>query len=252
VRSEKFDVDVMPAAAPVFISAATASALDAKLFQLFPLPQLMELAGLSVAHAASLHFPLSVFPTCAVFCGPGFNGGDGLVAARHLRAFGYAPTVVAPRADGHSGALLAQLRALGVPCVDALPPPALCENSFIVDAIFGFSFRGPPVREPYAGLLAAMAASGAPPIISVDIPSGWAVDCELPPPAGSGVIMPAALVSLTLPKAAAAAFVAAGGVHYLGLRGMVPPDVAEELSLPEAAFSAAWAEAGTAPAVRLR
>ncbi len=242
----------MPAAAPVFISAATASALDAKLFQLFPLPQLMELAGLSVAHAASLHFPLSVFPTCAVFCGPGFNGGDGLVAARHLRAFGYAPTVVAPRADGHSGALLAQLRALGVPCVDALPPPALCENSFIVDAIFGFSFRGPPVREPYAGLLAAMAASGAPPIISVDIPSGWAVDCELPPPAGSGVIMPAALVSLTLPKAAAAAFVAAGGVHYLGLRGMVPPDVAEELSLPEAAFSAAWAEAGTAPAVRLR
>ena len=42
----------------------------------------MELAGLSVAQAIQKEFePSSVL----VVCGPGNNGGDGLVAARHLK-----------------------------------------------------------------------------------------------------------------------------------------------------------------------
>jgi len=235
-----------------YISASAAASLDAKLFTLYPLPQLMELAGLSVAFAAAQQFPLPSFRPVAVCCGPGNNGGDGLVAARHLASYGYAPTVVAPRAQaGHYGALLAQLAALGVPVVEALPAPALHAHAFIVDAVFGFSFRGPPVREPFAALLAAMAAAGAPPVLSVDVPSGWEVDATAPPPAGSGALRPAALVSLTLPKAAAAAFEAAGGggVHWLGLRGVVPAALAAELALPD--FAAEWARAGSAPAVRL-
>ena len=53
----------------------------------FSLDQLMELAGLSVASAVAAEYPPD--RRILVVAGPGNNGGDGLVAARHLRHFGY-------------------------------------------------------------------------------------------------------------------------------------------------------------------
>jgi hydroxyethylthiazole kinase-like uncharacterized protein yjeF len=50
----------------------------------FSLQQLMELAGLSVAQAVLAFFPQAT--RILVVAGPGNNGGDGLVAARHLAA----------------------------------------------------------------------------------------------------------------------------------------------------------------------
>lgn len=41
--------------------------------------------------------PLSEGPRILVACGPGNNGGDGLVAARHLRHYGYQPTIYYPK-----------------------------------------------------------------------------------------------------------------------------------------------------------
>ena len=55
----------------------------------FSVDQLMELAGLSVASAASTEYPPSTHPRVLVMAGPGNNGGDGLVAARHLHHFGW-------------------------------------------------------------------------------------------------------------------------------------------------------------------
>ena len=47
----------------------------------YKLEQLMELAGLSVASAFSKCYEDKRDPV-VIFCGPGNNGGDGLVAAR--------------------------------------------------------------------------------------------------------------------------------------------------------------------------
>lgn len=55
----------------------------------FSVDQLMELAGLSVATATCKAFPPSEYSRVLVVAGPGNNGGDALVAARHLKHFGY-------------------------------------------------------------------------------------------------------------------------------------------------------------------
>jgi NAD(P)H-hydrate repair Nnr-like enzyme with NAD(P)H-hydrate epimerase domain len=53
------------------------------------LVRLQELAGLSVATATAEEFRLPDSSKVLIVCGPGNNGGDGLVAARHLHHFGY-------------------------------------------------------------------------------------------------------------------------------------------------------------------
>ena len=57
----------------------------------FSVSQLMELAGLSCAQAVSHCYPASG-QSVLVLCGPGNNGGDGLVMARHLQLLGYKPS----------------------------------------------------------------------------------------------------------------------------------------------------------------
>ena len=55
----------------------------------FSVDQLMELAGLSVACSLAAEYPASSHGRVLVIAGPGNNGGDGLVAARHLCHLGY-------------------------------------------------------------------------------------------------------------------------------------------------------------------
>ena len=77
-----------------------AVALDQELFNeyAFSVDQLMELAGLSCAHAVAKAFPLEGRgQRVMVLCGPGNNGGDGLVCARHLAMLGYEPVVHYPK-----------------------------------------------------------------------------------------------------------------------------------------------------------
>eukprot|EP00965_Chrysotila_dentata_P191231 6174393-Pleurochrysis_carterae.AAC.2 len=80
-----------------YLSQSEAVAVDEALMATpgFSVDQLMELAGLSVAAAVATHFPKAGRVLCV--CGPGNNGGDGLVAARHLWQFGWQPTVVYPK-----------------------------------------------------------------------------------------------------------------------------------------------------------
>merc|ERR1719235_2622441 len=89
----------------------------------FSIDQLMELAGLSVATALAEEYPATTHPKVVLICGPGNNGGDGLVAARHLFQFGYAPTVYYPKpGEGDLfSRLQVQLGQLDIPSVPALP-----------------------------------------------------------------------------------------------------------------------------------
>ncbi|KAJ1529103.1 hypothetical protein HK405_002237, partial [Cladochytrium tenue] len=81
----------------------------------FDIHQLMELAGLSVAQAVAKMYPLQSHPRVLVVAGPGNNGGDALVAARHLFFFGYRPTVLYPKRPAKSlfAGLVRQLENLG-------------------------------------------------------------------------------------------------------------------------------------------
>lgn len=63
----------------------------------FLLPQLMELAGLACAQATHRSFPPETHPELLVAAGPGNQGGDGLVAARHLQLWGYNVKVWYPK-----------------------------------------------------------------------------------------------------------------------------------------------------------
>eukprot|EP00004_Rigifila_ramosa_P003093 TRINITY_DN1324_c0_g1_i1.p2 TRINITY_DN1324_c0_g1~~TRINITY_DN1324_c0_g1_i1.p2 ORF type:complete len:213 (+),score=35.54 TRINITY_DN1324_c0_g1_i1:118-756(+) len=204
--------------------------------------QLMELAGLSVAAAVCAEFPAASHPRVLVVCGPGNNGGDGLVAARHLRHFGYTPTVLYPRTPAKPlfAGLVTQLNSLGVPF---LAPERFTEEflaarscDLVVDAIFGFSFAGPP-RAPFDRILELLTQTRAdllPPILSVDVPSGWPVD-RAPTPADGALLAPAVLVSLTAPKLCVAGWTKP---HYLGGR-FVPPSVAAAYGLSIPAYSGA-------------
>lgn len=200
-----------------YLSAKSAAALDAELMSsgAFSLDQLMELAGLSVSQALYQFSPPDQTPKVLVACGPGNNGGDGLVAARHLFHFGYAPKVWYPKQGKEElyGRLRRQLEQLkGVEFVSDFEK-GLRECDVVVDAIFGFSFKG-EVREPFPSVISALAATKKK-VLAVDAPSSW--DIEMGPRdegPGKGY-MPQGLISLTAPKPLVEFF---KGRHWIGGR----------------------------------
>lgn len=212
------------------LTAASATALDTHLMSPahgFSIDQLMELAGLSVASAVHAVAPPHSHPNILLACGPGNNGGDGLVAARHLCHFGYSPRVFYPKPTKKEifEGLQKQLTALRLPFVQDFSAE-VGRADLVVDALFGFSFK-PPVRQPFDEVLAAMMQSKVP-VLSVDIPSSW--DVEGGPPKegelGSG-FMPEYLISLTAPKPCVQWY---KGRHFVGGR-FLGKDVAEMFGL---------------------
>ncbi|KAG5954890.1 hypothetical protein E4U57_003931 [Claviceps arundinis] len=214
------------------LGAKAAVALDQELMSTcaFSIDQLMELAGLSVSQAVSLVQPLNKGRRILVACGPGNNGGDGLVAARHLFYYGYKPTVFYPKKSKNDlyQRLTKQLEQLEVPFVDDFES-ALKSTDHVVDAIFGFSFSG-EVREPFPGVIKSLETTKLP-VTSVDAPSSWNIE-DGPPKSGLGSsFMPTALVSLTAPKPLIKYF---RGRHFIGGRFLSPSMARKyDLDVPE-------------------
>ncbi|KAH0544628.1 hypothetical protein FGG08_001278 [Glutinoglossum americanum] len=214
------------------LSAKNAIALDKDLMSIgaFSIDQLMELAGLSVSQAVYRLHPLGKGKRILIACGPGNNGGDGLVAARHLSHYGYQPIIYYPKQSKNElyQRLVTQLKNLDVPFTEDFQS-ALRESHHVVDAIFGFSFSG-DVREPFPSVIEALKTTSLP-VTSVDAPSSWDIE-EGPPKSGPGKdFHPTALVSLTAPKPLVKWF---KGRHFLGGR-FLSPEIAGKynLDLPE-------------------
>ena len=130
---------------------------------------LMERAGRAVAEAIQSRFPkLAV----AVLCGPGNNGGDGFVAARHLVEAGWTVDLFllgersALRGDAahHAGLWRGDLR----PLADFQPGP----DALVIDALFGAGLS----RAPEGEAARALSALAGQTVIAVDLPSGLAGD----------------------------------------------------------------------------
>lgn len=156
-----------------------------------------------------------------IAAGPGNNGGDGLVAARHLHHFGYQPTVYYPKPTNQPifTGLQKQLRHLSVPFLTTAESftSELESSDLVIDALFGFSFH-PPVRAPFDAVLRDIIRAKKP-VLSVDIPSSW--DVEGGPPSSEEQqlghdFMPEFLISLTAAKPSVKWF--KGKRHFIGGR----------------------------------
>jgi NAD(P)H-hydrate epimerase len=146
----------------VVITATEAARLDG--VAPVPVDVLMERAGRAVALEA-VRMGAGYGTRVVVLAGPGNNGGDGYVAARHLRSRGVDVRVEVlgdPRTRlGVQNA--GRARAAGVRVTPLAPPRRV---DLAIDALFGGNFRGdlPPEVAPWLRIDA--------PVLAVDVPSG--------------------------------------------------------------------------------
>jgi len=129
----------------------------------------MEAAGLAVAQAVRRHWPKG---PVAVLCGPGNNGGDGFVAARHLSRWGW-PVRLALFADPASlKGEAAHQASVWTGVIERYSEAVLDNAVLVVDAIFGAGLSRAPQDDVLQALLAVQARGL--PVCAVDVPTGLA------------------------------------------------------------------------------
>lgn len=132
-----------------------------------PETELMERAGRALAEAVRLH----VGPReTLILCGPGNNGGDGYVAARHLTAVGYSVRVAALADPTTAAARWAKGRWDG----PVEPITSASEAPIVIDCLFGTGLSRGLEETVYQRLLhltkCALVA------VACDLPSGVSAD----------------------------------------------------------------------------
>ncbi len=151
-----------------------------------PVPQLMEKAGLAVAQEAWLALGEIAERRLLVLCGPGNNGGDGLVAARHLKEWAADVIVflLKPRPDDDANQ--AALVEREIPIITAGEDgweqrlaDALGGAELVIDALLGTG-RARSIEADLATVLAQLKEARErrlpPRLLAVDLPSGLDAD----------------------------------------------------------------------------
>ena len=153
--AQVLDVAAMRAAETALIEAGTS------------VEALMELAGRAVGEWARR---LAAARPVTVLCGPGNNGGDGYVAARHLMEHSVPVTVVAAREPATWAARNARALYSG----PVVGPGAFPQGDVLVDCLFGSGLTR-PMSDDLFFLLSALAETRSL-RIAVDLPSGIEAD----------------------------------------------------------------------------
>jgi len=202
---------------------------------------LMENAGRGAAEFIYTTLSAVAGRRVVILCGPGNNGGDGFVIARHLHNAGLAVDVVlaAPeeRSTGDAAVNLSILRRMGLEFTRAFQPSgleaaraALQRADVIVDALLGTGSTGPP-RGTMAALIELANAVPTARRVAIDIPTGLDADTgQVYEPC----FRAAATVTMVAPKLgfdAPAARLVVGQVRVVDIgapRGSLPSAAAEK------------------------
>ncbi len=180
---------------PLWFSRADLAEIDRRAVQDYGIPvlTLMENAGRAVAEITQAY--IHADSRILVVAGPGNNGGDGLVAARHLRNRGHPVQILLAagpeKFSGPAGEQLRTIRAMELPVLtDTEAAEALRRwvneshvDEAIIDALFGTGLSR-PVTGLFAAWIETINQSGRR-VVSADIPSG--LDCDTGQPLGCAI-----------------------------------------------------------------
>lgn len=138
--------------------------------------RLMEAAGEGAARLIMERFTRRAV---TILCGPGNNGGDGFVIARHLDRAGWPVRVAAlvpvARLSGDAGLNARRwIKRKGEAAVEALTPGVIDGAGLVVDALFGAGLARP--LDGIAREVVTALATCAIPVVAIDVPSGLDAD----------------------------------------------------------------------------
>jgi len=196
--------------------------LDRRAIEVYGIPALilMENAGRAVADEAIKSLHSGHLSDVTVLCGPGNNGGDGLVAARHLfnhrikvKIFYFGNIKKALTRGGETGTNLNIALKMKIPVrqvqisecrmrdLKSVPHGMVAtiisrlSSGLIIDALFGIGLNR-PLEEPFLTLINGINALKRP-VVAVDIPSG--LDADKGVPLGAAIIA-TKTITLAAPK----------------------------------------------------
>lgn len=199
---------------------------------------LMENAGLAVAKSAAEFLGHIIGRSILVLVGPGNNGGDGLVAARHLHDWGARVHLYLINRKTHSDKNFSLDMERGVAWTDAATDldlsifdKVLSSADMVIDALFGTGKIRPledTVKRILERVSAAKESSPSLKILAIDLPSGL--------DANTGAVDPACLfadltITLGYPKVGLFKFPGAARLGRLEITDIgIPADLAKGIA----------------------
>ena len=230
------------------LSRAELAELDRVAIERYAIPGvvLMENAGRGACEVVLERLAARGSPAgpVGIVCGPGNNGGDGWVVARHLAIAGVEVALAASGPASALGGDAATMRAivdrmrLEVDDLSVEPGPARARERFercglLVDALLGTGFTGGAVRPTVARAIRWLVELAGPrgarrrEVVALDLPSGLDADLGT---AADPAVEADRTVTFAAPKLG---FAAPGAVRWTGevrLAGIgVPGEIAHDL-----------------------